>query len=215
MEIVKRLQRLSRQRKLDYLLNAFHPAPEDKVIAVGVDPTELHEFSNYVEYNYPYRDSVTGVTIIPPERWSPQASIKLVHGDGRSLPFPDNSFDIAISNAVIEHVGMLEDQKRFIEELCRVAPKVFVTTPNFYFPFELHTRLPFIQFLPAGMRTKILNRMGLDYWAREWGKSFNLLSAKQLRRFFPGDFDVRIISLRITLLAESIVAIANKKSLPQ
>jgi ubiquinone/menaquinone biosynthesis C-methylase UbiE len=31
--------------------------------------------------------------------------VKLVIGDGRNIPFPDSHFDIAFSNAVVEHVG--------------------------------------------------------------------------------------------------------------
>ena len=45
--------------------------------------------------------------------------VRVVVADGRSLPFEANSFDIGFSNAVIEHVGSRDEQRRFIEELVR------------------------------------------------------------------------------------------------
>src|ERR1019366_7589782 len=46
------------------------------------------------------------------------------------LPFDDNSFEIATSNAVLEHVGSFEHQALFVRELCRVAQQVFISVPN-------------------------------------------------------------------------------------
>ena len=56
--------------------------------------------------------------------------LEFVLGDGRSMPFEDNSFDLVFSNAVIEHVGSLQ-QQRFLLESVRVARKhIFLTTPR-------------------------------------------------------------------------------------
>ena len=210
--MMERLQLLSRKQKLECLLKAFKPTEQDKVLAVGVDPSEKHEFSNYVEYNYPFPDSMVGVSNDPPDTWERSAApFKLVHADGKNLPFPDDSFDIAISNAVIEHVGTRQDQKQFIAELCRVAPKVFVTTPNYYFPFELHTRLPFIQFLPDPIRSWVLIRTGLERYARQWGNGLNLLTARELIKLFPKTMQVHMVSARVTIIPESLIAVAQRK----
>ena len=42
------------------------------------------------------------------------------------LPFEAGRFQIATSNALLEHVVSLENQIYFIRELCRVARKVFI-----------------------------------------------------------------------------------------
>lgn len=41
-------------------------------------------------------------------------------GDATALPFPDNSFDIAFSFAVIHHIPGNEGQKKFVREALRV-----------------------------------------------------------------------------------------------
>jgi len=54
--------------------------------------------------------------------------IKIIHGDAHNLPFPDNSFDIAIASAVIEH---MERPEKMLREARRVLKKegiLIVTT---------------------------------------------------------------------------------------
>ena len=63
-------------------------------------------------------------------------------------PFDDGSFDVVFSNAVIEHVGDRERQGQLVREALRVGRRVFLTTPNRWFPVEVHTRLPFVHWLP-------------------------------------------------------------------
>ena len=62
-----------------------------------------------------------------------------VHGDGCELfMFDTNSFDIAHSNSVIEHVGDWSKMVLFSKEIKRVAKKYFIQTPNYWFPLEPH-----------------------------------------------------------------------------
>ena len=72
-----------------------------------------------------------------------------VRADARRLPFGPGSFDVALSNAVIEHVGDEDDQRRFVAEHLRVAPRAIITTPNRWFPLETHTRALFRHWSPA------------------------------------------------------------------
>jgi hypothetical protein len=59
--------------------------------------------------------------------------------DGRCMPFDADSYDVVVSNAVIEHVGDREDQQRFVDEHTRVGRSWVITTPNRWFPVESHT----------------------------------------------------------------------------
>jgi len=207
------LQTVSRQRKLDIFLKEFQPTAADRVLAIGVDAKQVQGISNMVEFGYPYPESMTGLTYDEPDTWGePAKRMKLVHGDVRNMPFPDDSFEIAMANAVIEHVGKSDQQRLMISEMCRVAPRVFITTPNYYFPFELHTRLPFIQFLPARLRDVVLRRTGRVYWAERWDWWVNLLTARELRNLFPDNVDVQIIGVRVTAMAETLVAIGRRQA---
>lgn len=62
-----------------------------------------------------------------------------VQADGLALPFADRSFDLVVSNAVIEHVGQQREQAMFVEEHLRVGHSAVLTTPNRWFPIESHT----------------------------------------------------------------------------
>ena len=63
--------------------------------------------------------------------------------DARSMPFADQSYDLVLANAVIEHVGGEEDQRRFVAEQTRVGRSWVITTPNRWFPVESHTAVVF------------------------------------------------------------------------
>ena len=89
-----------------------------------------------------------------------------MQGDACALPFPDQSFDVVFSNAVIEHVGDVERQRQFVAEALRVGRRVFVTTPNRWFPIEVHTRLPLVHWLPKGGSDRAYELTGKG-WARE------------------------------------------------
>lgn len=74
----------------------------------------------------------------------------------------DNSFDIAHSNSVIEHVGSDENMALFAAETKRVAPSYYVQTPNFWFPYEPHFHAPLIHWLPLGVQARLAYRFQLD-----------------------------------------------------
>lgn len=72
-----------------------------------------------------------------------------VVADGRALPFPDRSFDLVFSNAVIEHVGGEVEQRQFVAEHARVGRTWALTTPNLWFPVESHTRVVLWHWFPS------------------------------------------------------------------
>ena len=106
----------------------------------------------------------------------------------------DGAFDIVFSNAVIEHVGGRERQRRFVSEAIRVGRRVFLTTPNRRFPIEVHTRLPFVHWLPDTLSHPVYRAVG-----KEPATELNLLTRRSFESLFPGR--VRIVSLGLTLVA--------------
>jgi SAM-dependent methyltransferase len=57
---------------------------------------------------------------------------------GEDLPFPNNSFDLILSNEVIEHV---RDDRKAIQEMIRTlvpGGRLIIFCPNRWYPFETH-----------------------------------------------------------------------------
>ncbi len=158
MRFVDAVSLRSRRRKFGLFMDAIRPTPQTTVLDVGVDDVGFGERPrehggcatlNFFEELYPWQERITALGQHEGRTFSeryPAASY--VRGDALNLPFQDRAFDVAFSNAVIEHVGRRSEQERFVAELLRVAPRVFVTTPNRWFPIEVHTRLPLVHWLP-------------------------------------------------------------------
>src|SRR5579862_1681928 len=187
----------SRERKLRLFLELFDPGPETSVLDVGVTDAPFGGGStdNFFEARYPWPDRITAVGATGLERFAAAfPDVRVVQADGRELPFADGEFDLCYSNAVVEHVaGGRAGQSRFVRELCRVAGRVFVATPNRWFPVDPHTLLPFVQWLPAGqVRARVLRRGGFT-------DVLDPLGPRELAALFP--YPVRIINRGLTVVA--------------
>src|SRR5437763_11179781 len=152
----------SRERKLRLFRDLVAPGPETTIVDVGVTDAPFGNGStdNFFEALYPWPERITAVGNTALDRFRVAfPAVNAVVADGRSLPFEDRAFDLGFSNAVVEHVaGGRDGQRQFVHELCRVARRVFVTTPNRFFPLEVHTLLPFAHWLPEDARATVLRR---------------------------------------------------------
>jgi SAM-dependent methyltransferase len=190
----------SRQRKLQLFLDELHPTAETSVLDVGADELGFGEGDgcatmNFFEEHYPWPERITALGLHDGAGFRARyPGITYVQGDACALPFADGEFDIVFSNAVIEHVGRRERQRRFIFEALRVGRRVFITTPNRRFPVEVHTRLPFVHWLPEGLAHPVYRATG-----KEPATELHLLTRRSLASLFPGR--VRIVSLGLTLVA--------------
>lgn len=170
----------SRKKKFSQFLEKVDPQENESILDVGVNTAEYSETDNYLETAYAHPEKITAVGLGNMSAFS--ARYPLVHvvsADGLALPFENDAFDIAYSNAVIEHVSDHKNQLQFLEELIRVTKRGYLTTPNRLFPIEVHTRLPLLHL--------ILSKKYFDMFLRWIGKSWatgdymNLLSEKELR----------------------------------
>lgn len=148
-------------------------------------------------------------------RYEIGAGEQVVLGDGTSLPFADQSFDLVFSNSVIEHVGNRSQQARFAAEVARVGKQYWVQTPNRYFPIEHHLWTPFVHWLPRQWQAAILPHFSVwrlvtnhdakqrEFYVNHYLESIRLLSAFELRQLFP---EAVIIRERFLDWTKSLVA---------
>lgn len=177
MTLQNRYAGQNRARKYELFLQRLAPGPATRILDAGFTEAEHNPNDNYLERQYPWPDQVTALGIEPAVEFARRyPRVKTVVYDGRTMPFPDRSFDIGWSNAVIEHVGSRAHQVLFMRELLRVARTVYVTTPNRWFPVDLHTRYPLVHWLPKPLCDAIMSATGKGMWT---GDALRLLSARQ------------------------------------
>jgi SAM-dependent methyltransferase len=191
----------NRRRKLALFMETVEPGPETRIVDVGVGDTGfgtepgVASSHNFFEALYPWPERITAVSDVPLPNFARQfPQVASVTASGTELPFEDDAFDVAFSNAVVEHVGDREEQRRFVAELCRVAPRVFLSTPNRWFPVETHTLLPFLHWLPRPAADRAFASLGRDDWKR-----VELLTKGELLELFPPEVETRVIESRITI----------------
>ena len=73
--------------------------------------------------------------------------------------------DMVISSATIEHVGNFKNQVTKVKNMISLSKKfVVITTPNRFFPIELHTKIPLIHWFPKKIFRKILLFLNMSYF---------------------------------------------------
>ncbi len=175
------------------------------VVDVGVTPDEDLADSNLFEARYPYPRRVTATSVEDASLLEARyPGMRFVRTEGDTLPFPDRHFDVAVSWAVLEHVGDRDRQRRFVAELTRVSRRFFLTTPNRWFPLELHTFLPLLHWLPRATHQRALRALGKDFWAST--DNLNLLSADELQALFPPGVEVTVARHRTLGLTSNLLA---------
>jgi Methyltransferase domain len=174
--------------------------------------TRIVDVGGY-EFNWTLIKQVPAVLMInlEDEEWQ-RGRFRKQRGDGRALELEDDSFDIAFSNSVIEHVGEWADQVAFAREIRRVAPSYYVQTPNRHFFFEPHLLAPFVHFLPRPVLRRIVR------YGTGWGlitrptqeqvdkflRGIRLLTRAEMKRLFP---DADIIEEKVLGLTKSLIAV--------
>lgn len=140
------------------------------------------------------------------------AGYRFICADACSLPFEDGTFDVALSNSVIEHVGGLAQQQQFAAEMRRCGRAVYMQTPNRWFPVEPHLMALGLHWLPRSVQRRCIR------WASVWGlvakpdqgridefiDSTRLLTAREVTDLYP---DCRLLHERVLGLVKSFIAV--------
>jgi len=182
------LQPRFRENRMQLFLNEFQPDGTTSILDVGGN---VNDWQDAVPISSP----ITILNVAPVDP-SPEYPARFTYrtGDGRKLPFPDQSFDIVYSNSVIEHLGAQDDQRSFAREALRVGRSVFVQTPNRWFPIEPHFVTLFLHYLPKRLQRFFLPRLSLRGLFRSGDNvelkplfdELRLLSCGEMKDLFPG-----------------------------
>ncbi len=216
MSIFARFSGISRIRKLELFRETMKPLPQDRVLDVGAqvssNPTDVQLIDEY-----PWKENITAVNLSTNhldeiKKRYPMVGTELA--DARRLPWPDKTFDIVFSNAVIEHVGDAADQRQMASEIMRVGKRWFVTTPNRWYPFEFHTRLPLVTCFPWHSYlwfSKVVRYnpcRGRYVFGSQYPATLRLMSEGDMRHCFPNS---RIVKQRVTFMAETLIAVGPEQ----
>lgn len=209
VSLFNRMSLEARRRIFDLFMREIAPDEKTRILDVGVSLDLAKPEANVLEQLYPYPDNLVCAGIGEgkglEDAYPGTRFVRITPGEG--LPFETGEFDVVYSNAVLEHAGSRDRQRKFAAELCRVAGRVFAVVPNRLFPIEHHTGVPLLHYLPLSVYRALLSATGLRYWADE--RNFNPLLASELRNIFPGDRRVRTIysGLGFAFLRSNLVAI--------
>lgn len=196
-----------RRRRMRRFVRTFKPSMGTRILDVGggVLNWKLVGFEGHV--------TILNLSV-PTDTRSAPPKFTFVKGDGTSLAYADNAFDIAYSNSVIEHLCSWENQIRFANEVRRIAKNVWVQTPARSFFVEPHLITPFIHFLPKAWQRRLLrnftvwglvtrpSRSEVDQFLDE----VRLLSLKEMQALFP---QCHIFKERFLFFTKAYIAVRS------
>lgn len=202
----------ARKKMYSELIKSLPMYEINTIIDVGVTADKEQEASNFFENFFPDSNKITALSN-QDASWMEDLykGLKFIKGNALNMPFKDNTFDLVFSSAVIEHVGCRANQCRLIRECMRISKKyIVITTPNKWYPLELHTATPFIHWLPDNIFRKILRLTGKNFFASE--NNLNLLDKKTLTKFMCeiGHSDFNINAIRFFCFKSNLLLFIRK-----
>jgi SAM-dependent methyltransferase len=209
--LAERLVVRARDRIYQDFLAEARPTPASRILDVGVSDV-TGEAANVLERKYPHLDRITAVGLGEARAFQaefPQVAYRQI-APGEPLPFPDRAFDIATSNAVLEHVGSPGAQLAFVAELARVAATVFISVPHRFFPVEHHTGIPFLHWTDATFGP-VCRALKKDEWTRQ--EILILMTSARLREIarasLPGG-RIGMTGIRLGPFSSNLYLVASR-----
>ena len=195
-----------REQRYNMFVELCSVKPEERILDVGAGEGSALERFNAT-------NPIVAVDLETDERdWLQGENVTVQRADGTQLPFADGSFPIVFSNSVIEHLPAPRLQTRMETEMRRVGRRLYLQTPNRYFPLEPHFLYPLFAVLPLDVRAFLQQHLDLGWHPRQPNRaaalrevrSIRLMTGRELRRAFPG---ARIERERILVLTKSFIVL--------
>jgi ubiquinone/menaquinone biosynthesis C-methylase UbiE len=129
----------------------------DFILEVG---TGSGGIANYFSHNSDMNFNIKAIDVVDSRVLKEGYEFQIVNGT--KIPFSNESFDVIITNHVIEHVGGYENQLEHLNEIKRLLKKngiAYLAVPNRWMLIEPHYELIFLSWLPSKYRSKYLKKM--------------------------------------------------------
>lgn len=206
--LAARVMVLARDNIFDDFMRLCAPTASTTILDVGVSDV-LEEGANVLERRYPHPEAIVACGLGEATEFRaafPAVTYRQIEA-GKPLPFADDSFGIATCNAVLEHVGGAAARRVLVDELMRVAPVVFCTVPNRFFPVEHHTAIPLMHFFDTSWKLAC-RLLGKDKWASS--DLLDLMSAKKLQASFSGRATVGHTGIPLGPFSSNLYALVRR-----
>lgn len=149
----------------------------DSILEIG---TGSGGIASYFAHKKEMQFHITAIDVVDSRVQKEGYQFQIV--DGTKIPLENETFDVIITNHVIEHVGEHESQLEHLNEIKRLLKKdgiAYLAVPNRWMLIEPHYQLIFLSWLPKKYRSKYLNKMrNVDFYDCE------PLEKKQLENLF-------------------------------
>lgn len=154
--------RYKKALKIERLLQLSGHSSPIKILEIGTGSGGIaHYFAHHPTLNC----DVTAVDIVDQRLVKDGYQFVLVQ-DTR-LPFQASSFDVVLSNHVIEHVGNTQAQALHLMEMNRVLNSTgigYLAVPNRWMLIEPHYKLAFLSYLPIAWRSSYVRLMNRGHF---------------------------------------------------
>ncbi|HEU0153889.1 MAG TPA: class I SAM-dependent methyltransferase [Arenimonas sp.] len=150
--------RLAKGRKIERILSLNRQQTPLKVLEVGTGAGGIaHYFGNHPDLAC----DVDAVDV--QDNRQVTDGYRFAQVDGVILPFDDETFDVVISNHVIEHVGDERAQATHLREIHRVlkaSGRAYLAVPNRWMLVEPHFGLVMLSWMPRWMADRYVRIAG-------------------------------------------------------
>jgi ubiquinone/menaquinone biosynthesis C-methylase UbiE len=195
-----------RKRRMKKFINELGVKENDSILDVGGTPYNW----DIIKINNKKR--ITLLNLQVQENVNKEDDYIFVIGDAKKLDYKDDSFDIAFSNSVIEHLYNYDNHKKFAHEIRRVGKKLWVQTPNKFFFIEPHLMGVFIHYFNKRLQEKMIRF--LTIWGlvtkpsrteiKRFLNEVRLLNYQEFRSLFP---DCEIYKEKFMGFTKSFIAV--------
>jgi ubiquinone/menaquinone biosynthesis C-methylase UbiE len=210
--------RYFKAKKIEELLSLHQDREVINLLEVGTGSGGIaYYFANLANLKY----KVTAVDVVDNRLAIDGFEFQLV--DDVRLPFGDGTFDVVISNHVIEHVGDVSLQMEHLHELKRILKKTgvgYLAVPNRWMLIEPHYKLIFLSWLPKRFRTSYLKFSGkgsyydceplekkeIENMFQSTGLKYKNLCVEALKLTFNLEKDKALLTKLINLIPNCVLA---------